>query len=70
MKRKLIVLSALAACGTACAQSSVTMFGIIDAAYARGSGSTSSRTQLVSGANNSSRLGFRGTEDLGGGLSA
>jgi predicted porin len=70
MKRKLIALSVLAACGTACAQSSVTMFGIVDAAYAHGSGSTSNRSQLVSGANNSSRLGFRGTEDLGGGLSA
>ena len=70
MKRKIIALSVLAACGTACAQSSVTMFGIVDAAYAHGSGSTSNRSQLVSGANNSSRLGFRGTEDLGGGLSA
>lgn len=70
MKRKIIALSVLAACGTAGAQSSVTLFGIVDAAYAHGSGSTSSRSQLVSGANNSSRLGFRGTEDLGGGLSA
>jgi predicted porin len=70
MKRKMIALSVLAACGTASAQSSVTMFGIVDAAYAHGSGSTSDRSQLASGANNSSRLGFRGTEDLGGGLSA
>ena len=70
MKRKLIALSALASCGMAAAPSSVTMFGIVDAAYAHGSGTTSNRSQLVSGANNSSRLGFRGTEDLGGGLSA
>jgi len=70
MKRKLIALSVLAACGTAGAQSSVTLFGIVDATYAHGSGSISSRSQLASGANNSSRLGFRGTEDLGGGLSA
>jgi predicted porin len=70
MKRKLIALSALASCGMAAAQTSVTLFGIVDAAYAHGSGSTANRTQLVSGANNSSRLGFRGTEDLGAGMSA
>jgi len=70
MKRKLIALSALACCGMAGAQSSVTLFGIVDAAYTHGSGSAANRTQLASGANNSSRLGFRGTEDLGGGMSA
>jgi predicted porin len=70
MKRKFIALSVMAACGAAGAQSSVTLFGIVDAAYAHGSGSTASRKQLVSGASNSSRVGFRGTEDLGGGLSA
>lgn len=70
MKRKLIALSALVSCGMAAAQTSVTLFGIVDAAYAHGSGSTANRTQLVSGANNSSRLGFRGTEDLGAGMSA
>lgn len=50
--------------------SSVTLFGIVDAAVAYGTGSISHKTQLVSGASAPSRLGFRGTEDLGGGLGA
>ena len=70
MKKSLIALAVMAAAGAASAQSSVTLFGIVDAAYAHGSGSAANRTQLASGANNSSRLGFRGTEDLGGGMSA
>ncbi len=53
------------------AQSSVTVFGIMDSAARHvdneGRGSIAS---LVSGSNSTSRLGFRGTEDLGGGLSA
>jgi predicted porin len=64
------LLAALAWTGQACAQSSVTLFGIVDAAYSHGSGSATSRSQLTSGSNNSSRVGFRGTEDLGGGMSA
>lgn len=51
--------------------SSVTIFGVADSAARQvrneGVGSVSS---LVSGANSTSRLGFRGTEDLGGGLAA
>ena len=68
-----VALALLALAGAAHAQdkSSVTAFGILDAAARRvsneGKGSISS---LVSGSNNTSRLGFRGTEDLGGGLSA
>lgn len=56
---------------TASAQSSVTMFGIADAA-ARSvhNEGTSSLKSLVSGANSTSRIGFRGVEDLGDGLSA
>ncbi len=53
------------------AQSSVTIYGIVDAAVERAdSGSGSSVTRLVSGQGSASRLGFRGTEDLGGGLRA
>lgn len=63
-------LAAMACSSPAWAQSSVTLFGIVDAAYSRGSGSLSDRSQLTSGGNNSSRVGFRGTEDLGDGLSA
>lgn len=69
--KKLVFLSALlAVSGLAAAQSSVTLFGIVDATLQHGSGSTASRTQLGSGGNSTSRLGFRGVEDLGGGLSA
>lgn len=70
MKKQLVLLSALGLAGAACAQSSVTLFGVVDARVARGSGSLSSRTVLDSGGVNTSRLGFRGEEDLGGGLKA
>ena len=66
-------MSALGMAGAACAQSSVTLFGVLDAAvtYTRGSGpGASSRWQLTNSGNTFSRLGFRGSEDLGGGLSA
>lgn len=69
MKKSLIALAVLAASGAAMAQSSVTLFGIVDAGVGRISADKS-----VSGVTNSgissSRLGFRGVEDLGGGLSA
>ena len=70
MKKSLVALAALAVVGAASAQSSVTLFGVVDATYAYGSGSVSNRSQLTNSGYNSSRLGFRGVEDLGGGLSA
>jgi predicted porin len=73
MKKSLIALAALAAAGAASAQSSVTLFGIVDAtvAYGTAGGAGSAhRWQLTNSGYNSSRLGFRGTEDLGGGMSA
>ncbi|WP_048441762.1 porin [Caenimonas sp. SL110] len=71
MKKSLIALAVLAAAaGSASAQSSVTLFGIVDATLAFGRGSVSNKTQLTNSGYNSSRLGFRGTEDLGGGMSA
>ena len=83
MKKSLLVLAAIAACGAASAQSTVTLFGVVDAAYrnvANKSVSTNpfgpaysvkaSRTELANSGLSSSRLGFRGVEDLGGGLSA
>jgi len=67
-------LAALATAGFAAAQSSsVTLFGVVDATVQRvsnkgtGAGSV---TRLTNSGYNSSRLGFRGTEDLGGGMSA
>jgi len=70
MKKSLIALAVLAASGAAMAQSSVTLFGIVDATYAYGSGSVSNKSQLTNSGYNGSRLGFRGVEDLGGGMSA
>ena len=70
MKKSLIALAVLAAAGAASAQSSVTLFGVVDATLAFGRGSSGDRTQLTNSGYNSSRLGFRGTEDLGGGMSA
>ncbi len=70
MKKSLIALAVLAASGAAMAQSSVTVFGVVDAAYSVGKGSTSNKTQLTNSGYNSSRLGFRGVEDLGGGMRA
>ena len=68
MKKLLGALAALSAAGTALAQSSVTIYGTVDAAvaYYRGEG-VGSRLQLVSGGNTQTKLGFRGREDLGGG---
>ena len=71
MKKSLIALAVLAAAGTASAQSSVTLFGIVDATIQRvNNDGGPSVTRLTNSGYNSSRLGFRGTEDLGGGLSA
>ncbi|MDP9602726.1 porin [Variovorax gossypii] len=94
MKKSLVALAALAVAGVASAQSSVTLFGVVDASIsgysntARDNRATvfpnafgipvylnqgsvkTSRRELANSAYNSSRLGFRGTEDLGGGLAA
>jgi predicted porin len=71
MKKSMIALAVLGAlAGTASAQSSVTLFGIVDAAIARVDNGTASVTGMSNSGINSSRLGFRGTEDLGGGLKA
>lgn len=71
MKKSLIALAVLAAAGAASAQSSVTLFGVVDATLQniKGDGN-GSVTRLHNSGYNSSRLGFRGTEDLGGGMSA
>jgi predicted porin len=70
MKKSLIALAALGAfAGAASAQSSVTMFGVVDLnvmSVDNGSRTYSMGTDGMA----SSRLGFRGTEDLGGGLKA
>lgn len=71
MKNKILSAVSLLACGVAGAQSSATVFGMLDAGIARlGATGGAHATGLGSGGNGTSRLGFRGTEDLGGGLSA
>ena len=74
MKKSLIALAVLAASGAAMAQSSVTLFGIVDANVGYVNHSNAGNGGSVYGLGNSgnatSRLGLRGTEDLGGGLKA
>jgi predicted porin len=74
MKKLLIATAALAmVAGTAQAQSSVTVYGILDQSI--GSFDTGAATANKGTANGTSllatqRLGFKGSEDLGGGLKA
>lgn len=70
MKKTLMAMGLLALAGSAAAQSQVQIFGVIDMAVTRLSGSGDTRFGLSTGGANISRLGFRGTEDLGGGLKA
>ena len=73
MKKSLIALAVLAASGAAMAQSSVTLFGIVDTAFSyvdNANAAGDSVYGLSTSGNATSRLGFRGVEDLGGGLKA
>ncbi|QBQ99147.1 porin [Paraburkholderia pallida] len=58
--------------GVAHAQSSVTLYGVVDSGilYKTHSGSGGSSWQVVSGGEYTSRFGLTGAEDLGGGLQA
>ena len=70
MKKSLIALAVLAASGAAMAQSSVTLYGVVDVGVAKLEGVSTqfSGSGLMNNAN--SRIGLRGVEDLGGGLKA
>lgn len=79
MKKSLLAVAALGAfASVAQAQSSVTVYGILDMGYAgyntrQATGTTVTKTTgntFTQGAESTSRLGFKGTEDLGGGTSA
>jgi predicted porin len=59
-----------AAAASASAQSSVTLFGVVDVAARHVKNGDASLNTLSGNGNNTSRIGFRGTEDLGGGLRA
>jgi predicted porin len=80
MKKSLLALAVLGAfAGAAQAQSSVTIYGIVDTgitytskAQSNTSGplTTGSKFAMNSGVIQGSRIGFKGVEDLGGGLNA
>src|SRR3989338_3661302 len=63
-------LSALTLGGVAHAQSSVTLYGVADMALAKVSGQSLTLAGASPLTNGSSRIGFRGTEDMGGGMKA
>lgn len=71
-KPVLLALACTAMASTAFAQtSSVTLYGIADAAVRQvKNGSAGTVKGVASGANSTSRLGVRGVEQLGGGMSA
>lgn len=80
MKKSLVALAVLGAfAGTASAQSSVTIYGVLDlgiqksnntgAGFAPNPGAPGNSAYNIA-QSTTSRLGFRGTEDLGGGMSA
>jgi len=75
MKKSLFAVAAATAfTGAAQAQSSVTVYGILDVGYTGGTAAINNTKQTVNRISNSmesgSRIGFRGNEDLGGGTSA
>ena len=81
MKKSLFAVAAVTAfAGAAQAQSSVTVYGILDAGFsglststpttASGNVNKTTTTKFGDSYEQSSRLGFKGQEDLGGGLSA
>ena len=78
MKKSLIAVAALAAVGAASAQSSVTLYGVVDTGYGVeqtktelfGVTTKTRTTGLMSGNLSGSRWGLKGQEDLGNGLSA
>ncbi len=81
MKKSLFALAAVGAfAGAAQAQSSVTVYGILDVGYTGGTNRVATTNTAVPTVTNvsrignsmesGSRIGFRGNEDLGGGTSA
>ena len=75
MQKKIIALAVAGlVSGAAFAQSNVVIYGIADVGYVYGSDSIipggKSTSKMSSGGQSGSRLGFKGSEDLGNGLSA
>lgn len=72
MKKSLIAVAALAVASAASAQSSLNLYGIVDLVIHKDDvrGNPSKPWNMASGGVNESRFGFKGSEDLGGGLKA
>ncbi|MES2538762.1 MAG: porin [Pseudomonadota bacterium] len=75
MKKSILAIAVLGAfAGAAQAQSSVTVYGVADIGYKankdEGAGGSMKSSGISDGAVAGNRIGFRGTEDLGGGLKA
>jgi predicted porin len=73
MKKSFLALAVLGAfAGAAQAQSNVTLYGVVDAGinYDNGGSAAGKTWRLQSGQQSGSRVGFKGMEDLGGGMSA
>ncbi|MBW8829635.1 MAG: porin [Burkholderiales bacterium] len=72
LKPSLLTLAilTLTAAGSASGQSSLTVFGVIDVGLRHVDNAGTTQYQMSTDGLQSSRLGFRGIEDLGGGLSA
>jgi predicted porin len=72
MNKSIVALAVMGAiAGSASAQSSsVTLFGVVDMATRYTKALGTNKSELASDGSSSSRLGVRGTEDLGGGLKA
>jgi len=75
LRKRLAMLAAMSplagTAGTALAQSSVTVFGLLDVGLVRESGGAAgTATKVSSGVANGSRLGVKGTEALGQGWAA
>lgn len=73
MKKSLLGIAIAAAfASSAFAQTNVTVYGVVDMGFSHddNGGSAGAVNRLDSGLLNGSRLGFKGSEDLGGGLSA
>ena len=69
MKKTVLALAAIAASSAAFAQSSVTLYGVVDASVESVKGNKT-LTRVSSDNLASSRIAFKGVEDLGGGLKA
>lgn len=68
--KKSIIAAALTAFTTSVSAQTVTIYGVMDAGFQKHNNGTVSYTRSADNALTTSRLGFRGTEDLGSGLKA